>query len=193
MFTLRLKPFAALILVAAAVTANAECYMRSATVNNSPMTVARVVDIQRYVTPAHNNQVKCVVSFRAEINHVWHNGEGTSMGASSDSIDQVCSQALNAGRSYILQKIGGGQVTSEQEMICTDRPEPTVRAVKIGDIVQLSEVAPDPNEPNFFQYKGTQCRKFIETDFDPSKRDLFQWRGVVCLVRRGEWQVIDKF
>lgn len=173
--------------------ASAECYMRSATVNDSKMTITRVVDIQRYVTPASNGQMKCVVSFRAEINHVWHTGEGTSMGSASDSIDQICSQALNSGRSYILQKIGGGQVTAEQEMICTDRPEPQVKTVRIGDVVQLSELAPDPKEPNFFQYKGTQCRKFVETDFDPKKRDLFQWRGVVCLVRKGEWQVIDKF
>jgi hypothetical protein len=171
----------------------AECYMRSATVNDSKMTITRVVDIQRYVTPMSSGQMKCVVSFRAEINHVWHTGEGTSMGSASDSIDQICSQALNAGRSYILQKISGGKITNEQEMICTDRPEPTVKTVRIGDVVQLSEVAPDPKEPNFFQYKGTQCRKFIETDFDPKKRDLFQWRGVVCLVRKGEWQVIDKF
>jgi hypothetical protein len=173
--------------------ASAECYMRSATVNDSKLVITRVVDIQRFVTPAANNQMKCVVTFRAEINHVWNTGEGTSMGSASDSIDQICSQALNAGRSYILQKIGGAQVTSEQEMICTDRPELQVKTVRIGDVVQLSELAPDPKEPNFFQYKGTQCRKFVETDFDTKKRDLFQWRGVVCLVRKGEWQVIDKY
>ena len=193
MCTSRLRAAAAIILAATSLTVSAECYLRSATINNMPVTVTRVVDVKRYVTPAANDQMKCVVSFRAEINHVWHTGEGTSMGSSSDSVDQICSQALNTGRSYLLQKIGGSQITGEQEMICTDRPEPTVKSVKIGDLVQLSELAPDPKEPNFFQYKGTQCRKFIETDFDPNKRDLFQWRGVVCLVRRGEWQVIDKF
>ena len=188
-----MKRLITILMALSPVIASAECYMRSATVNNSNMTVTRIVDVQRYVTPAPNNQVKCVVSFRAEINHVWNTGEGVSMGSNSDSIDQICSQALNAGRSYLLQKVGGVQMTNEQEMICTDRPEPTVKSVKIGDIVQLSELSPDPKEPNFFQYKGTQCRKFVESDFDINKRDLFQWRGVVCLVRRGEWQVVDKF
>lgn len=174
------------------VAARAECYMRSATVNQMAKPVTRIADVRRFVTPADNNQFKCVVAFRAEVNHVWHNGEGTSMGTNGDSIDQVCSQALDTGRSYLLNKMGGKYVT-EQDMVCKDDPQPEVKAVRVGDVVQISELAPHPQKPNFFDYKGTKCRWFVESDFDPKTRDIFQWQGVACLVRKGEWQVVDKF
>jgi hypothetical protein len=171
----------------------ADCYVRSATVNDIKSSITRVADIKRYVTPVNKDQFKCTVSFRAEINHVWHTGEAQSIGSTSDSIDQICSQALQSGRAQILQKIAGSAIKVDQEMICTDRPEPEVRTVRIGDIVQLSEVAPHPKKPDFFTYKGAQCKWFVETDVNTEARDLFQWQGIVCNVRKGEWQVIDKF
>ena len=182
-----------LMIAALPAVASAECYMRSATVKESKYTVTRIADIKRYVTPVNAEQFKCTVAFRAEVNHVWQTGEGQSIGANGDSIDQVCSQALDSGRSYLLSKVSNGKMLSEQEMICTDRPDPEVRSVRVGDIVQISELAPHPQKPGFFAYKGAQCRWFVESDFDPLRRDLFQWQGVVCNVRKGEWQVVDKF
>ena len=78
-------------------------------------------------------------------------------------------------------------------MICSDRPDPQVKSVRIGDIVQISELAPHPQKPDFFTYRGAQCRWFVETDVNLVARDLFQWQGIACNVRKGEWQVIDKF
>lgn len=182
-----------LILILFPMVASAECYMRSASVRDIQTKITRIVDIKRYVTPLENDQYKCTVTFRAEINHVWHNGEGKSIGAAADSIDQICSQAMDSGRSYLLSKISNGKITSESEMICTDRPDPAVKTVRIGDVVQISELAPHPEKPNFFDYKGTKCRWFVESDFDPTRRDLFQWQGIVCQVRKGDWQIIDKF
>lgn len=173
--------------------ASAECYMRSATIKDTRLSVTRVADIKKYVTPMDKDHFKCTVSFRAEINNTWQTGEGQSMGTNGDSIDQICSQALDSGRSYLISKISNGKVLSENEMICTDRPELTVKTVRIGDIVQISELAPHPEKPKFFSYKGSQCRWFVESDFDSNTRDLFQWQGIVCNVRKGEWQVIDKF
>jgi hypothetical protein len=187
-----MKKFIAIAMLLPAV-ASAECYMRSATVKDSKQSITRIADIQRSVVPVSKEQFKCVVAFRAEINHVWHTGEGSSVGANADSIDQICSQALDAGRSYILQKTGGATMKSEQEMVCRDDPLPEVRTVRIGDVVQISELAPHPQKPNFFDYKGAKCRWFVESDFDPVRRDIFQWQGIVCLLRKGEWQVVDKF
>ena len=175
------------------ITVQAECYVRSATVKESKAAVTRIVDIKRYVTPINAEQFKCTVAFRAEVNHVWQTGEGQSIGTNGDSIDQVCSQALDSGRSYLLSKVSNGKMLSEQEMICTDRPDPDVKSVKIGDIVLISELAPHPQKPSFFQYRGAQCRWFVETDVNVGARDLFQWQGIACNVRKGEWQVIDKF
>ncbi len=183
----------ALLIALLPLAASAECYMRSATVAQLGKSITRTVDVRQSVTPVNNNQFKCNVTFRAEIDHVWHTGEGQSIGANGDSIDQICSQALQTGRSYLLTKIGGGKTTTEQEMVCRDDPLPMVRTVRIGDIVQLSELAPHPQKPNFFEYKGARCRWFVESDFDPVRRDVFQHQGIVCLLRKGEWQVVDKF
>ena len=184
---------AAIILLFTTSTVSAECFMRSATVNQLNKPITRIVDIKQSVTPVANNQFKCNVTFRAEIDHVWHTGEGQSIGANGDSIDQICSQALNSGRSYLLTKVSGTRTITEQEMVCRDDPLPEVRTVRVGDIVQLSELAPHPQKPNFFEYRGARCRWFVESDFDPVRRDVFQHQGIVCLLRKGEWQVVDKF
>lgn len=188
-----MRQISTLLICLLPLAASAECYMRSATVNQLNKSITRIVDVKRFVTPVTSEQFKCNVAFRAEIDHVWHTGEGQSIGANADSIDQICSQALDSGRSYLLTKIGGGKTTTGQEMVCRDDPLPEVRTVRVGDIVQISELAPHPQKPNFFDYQGAKCRWFIESDFDPVRRDLFQHQGVVCLVRKGEWQVIDKF
>jgi hypothetical protein len=174
-------------------TVSAECYVRSATLNKSNTPVTRIADIKRHVTPIENNQFRCLVTFRAEINYVWHTAEGMSVGANSDSIDQICSQALDVGRSHILQKVGKSATVSESEMICRDDPIPEVRSTKIGDVVQISELAPHPQKPGFFDYRGAKCRWFVESDVNLQTRDIFQWQGIVCQVRKGDWQVVDKF
>lgn len=167
--------------------------MRSATVNQLNKPITRIVDVKRSVVPVNQNQFKCNVAFRAEIDHVWHTGEGQSIGANGDSIDQICSQAMDSGRSYLLSKVSGGRANYEQEMVCRDDALPEVKTVRVGDIVQISELAPHPEKPNFFEYKSTKCRWFVESDFDPVRRDVLQHQGIVCLLRKGEWQVVDKF
>jgi hypothetical protein len=93
----------------------------------------------------------------------------------------------------LLSKVAGSRANYEQEMVCRDDPLPEVKTVRIGDIVQISELAPHPEKPNFFDYRGAKCRWFVESDFDPVRRDVFQHQGIVCLLRKGEWQVVDKF
>ena len=181
------------LLVGLPLTASAECFMRSATVKDLPTPVTRIADIKRYVVPVDKDHFKCNVAFRAEINHVWHTGEGQSIGTNGDSIDQVCAQALDSGRSYLLSSVTKGKITAEQEMVCRDDPLPQVKTVRVGDIVQISELAPHPQKPNFFEYRGAKCRWFVESDVNLQTRDIFQWQGVVCNVRKGEWQVVDKF
>lgn len=182
-----------ILLLLIPLSASAECYMRSASVKDIKTKITRIADVKRYVTPLNAEQFKCTVAFRAEINHVWHNGEGVSIGANSDSIDQICIQAMDSGRSYLLSRVTDGKITSESEMICTDRPGQNIKTVKVGDIVNISELAPHPEKPNFFDYKGAKCRWFVESDVNLQTRDVFQWQGIVCQVRKGDWQVVDKF
>lgn len=181
------------ILMFFATAAFAECFMRSATVSDTKKVIGKIADVTRTVTPQPNNQFKCNVVFRIELDGVWHTAEGNSMGSNGDSIDQICSQAFEFGRSRILQRVAGNSIMNENEMVCRDDPIPSVKTVKVGDLVRISEMAPHPKKPNFFAYKGASCRWFIETDFDPVHREIIQYQGIVCMVRKDEWRVIDKF
>lgn len=190
-----MRQLSALLIALLPLAAGAECYMRSASVNDVKASITRIADVKRYVTPADKGLSKCIVTFRAEINHVWHTAESQSIG----EFDQVCAQALNSGTGDILEKIAGSKIRVEKEMICTDRPDPEVKkTVKVDDIVTLSELIINPSKPNIFPYKmksgsTVQCRYFVEHDFNPVTRNIFENEGIVCLLRKGEWQVVDKW
>lgn len=167
--------------------------MRSATISDTKKVAGRIADVNRTVTPLPNNQFKCNVLFRIELNGVWHTAEGNSMGSNEDSIDQICAQAFDFGRARILQKVAGNSIMTENEMVCRDDPVPSTKLVKIGDLVKISEMSPHPRKPNFFEYNGATCRWFIETDYDKVRREIIQFQGVACMTSNNEWRVVDKF
>jgi hypothetical protein len=183
-----------LIAITLAVTAGsvgAECYSRSAAIRQLPVKIERATDFKRSVVPLPNNEFRCVVTFRVQIKGQWHTAEGISAGRENDSIDQVCANAISSGQAHILNSMGGSKLTMDQEMVCTDRPIPQVRAVKVGDVVLESEMAPHPNNTKLFSHQGSICKWFIETDARGS--DIMQYQGIACRVRKGEWQVVDKW
>lgn len=173
------------------VSAIAECYSRTAMLSQLKAPISRIADVQNHIAPMEHNQFRCRVTFRALIGQDWHTAEGQSVGFAGDNQKQICAQALNIGKSFLLQKIGTGTVNMDSEMICTDQPIPQVRAVQIGQVIRESEVRPHPERIRPFRYQGTQCRWFMETD--ASGRDLVQWQGIMCHVGNDQWKVLDKF
>jgi hypothetical protein len=92
----------------------------------------------------------------------------------------------------VLEKVVGSSVQSSQSLYCNDFNIPQLKkGLKKFDTFKISELKPLPNsEP--FEYKGSVCRYFLESDIDPNTNNLMQWQIVGCVIRN-EWTVIDKF
>lgn len=184
------RAIAALILLIP-VAAIADCYQESVTVNQTRAEIREVVDLQRFVKTV-NTQQMCTVMFRARINNKWYDGRGESQGQLTDSTDQICAQAMQVARIKILEKVGGVAVQSSQSLYCNDFETPQLRkGLKKFDTFRISELKPVPNSVPF-EYKGSVCRHFLESDIDPRTNNLMQWQIVGCIIR-DEWTVVDKF
>lgn len=171
--------------------AMAECYQESVTVNQTQSEIREIADHRKFVKTA-NSQQTCTVMFRARINNRWYDGRGESQGLITDSTDQICSQAMQVGRTRILEKIEGIAVQSSQTLYCNDFETPQLRkGLKKFDTFKISELKPVPNTQPF-EYKGSVCRYFLESDIDPRTNNLMQWQIVGCVIRN-EWTVVDKF
>lgn len=172
-------------------TASAECYQESVTVNQARSDIREIADLQKFVKTVNNQQI-CTVLFRARIDNKWYDGRGESRGQLTDSTDQICSQAMHSGRTQILEKVAGAAIQSNQTLYCNDFQTPQLRqGLKKFDTFKISELKPVPNAQPF-EYKGSVCRHFLESDIDPKTNNLMQWQIVGCVIR-DEWTVVDKF
>jgi hypothetical protein len=173
------------------VSAQAECYVRSAMSGQQKTTITRTTDIETLVVPVSATQNKCIVSYRALIDGTWHNIEGENVGARTLSEQELCRGAMDSGRVQLLNRADPKTMTVETNMVCTDQPRPQVRTVKIGDSVRESEVRPHPNFTKSFVHRGAQCRWFVEPVL--RNQDLYQYQGIICLSHGSEWRVVDKW
>ena len=182
----------AAVIAASATAAQAACYTRSTSVNTLNLQIERATDFQKEIIPTGRDRIMCRITFRALINGQWYNAQGENTGNVSDSLDGICTQAENLGRSTILQDMGGSNVTVNQDMVCTDQPTQKVRPVKLNEIIRESEVAPHPQRLQSFAYMGTECRWFMETQ-PIGTGGLVQNQGIICRVKDYQWVVRDKW
>jgi hypothetical protein len=67
------------------ITAQAECYVRSAVTNQTAMNVTSIADVEPLVVPISATQNKCIVMFRAQVNGKWITAEGEKIGPKTPS------------------------------------------------------------------------------------------------------------
>ena len=181
-----------LILTLTAITsAHAECYNRTAISSQHPIKITSIADVKRTVVPLANNQHKCIVNFRAQVNDTWISLEGENTAPNTSSIDQLCAGAMSYGKNQVLTSVTGSNINVEQDMVCTDQPIPKIHKVEIGEHVNESELLPHPNFPKQFKYRGADCRWFIEPEGRTG--DLIQKQGIACRIQDNDWQVVDKW
>lgn len=183
-----------ILLLAFSSTAYAQCYTRSSTLSESKRVIERITDVERSILPKKNG-VMCRVTFRAYMDGSWHTVEGEAEGARDSSLDQLCAQATDVGRARVIEKVSGRNLTNTQEMICTDEELPSLQArnaVRIGEIVRDSQVQPHPLYRDVFQFRGAQCRWFVESVPRPGQVEMSQ--GVICKSPDEKaWMVVDKW
>ena len=174
-------------------TANAECYVRSATVAKSNESIEHIADFKRDILPVENKKSLCRVTFRAYINGKWYLTTGEEVAHTWGSLDTACAKAQQAAKSSILESVAGNKVSARSDMICTDEPMPRTRPnVKPGDVVRESEVQPHPVHWDNFRFRGALCRWFVESTPEVGRIDLNQ--GIICrLSDEVHWKVVDKW
>lgn len=191
MSTRRFLQTATALILLIPVLAVADCYQESVAVSKTKAEIKEVTDFQKLVKTVSNQQI-CTVLFKARINNQWYDARGESQGPITDSTDQICAQAMQVGRSKILERVAGAGIQSNQTLYCNDFEIPQLRkGLRKFDTFKISELKPMPNtEP--FEYKGSTCRYFLESDIDPRTNNLLQWQIIGCVIRN-EWTVVDKF
>lgn len=173
--------------------ANAECFIRSATASKLVDSIEQIADLERTVVPHGFGKNLCRISFRAYINGKWHFAQGEEIGGIKDSLDTICSQAMNAGRISILEHVSGTKITANQELICTDQKLPKDQPnVNVGDLVLESEVQIHPVYKDTFKFRGSICKWFIESRPNVGSIDLKQ--GVMCRAPEQKiFKIVDKW
>jgi hypothetical protein len=191
-----IKTLSLICAVLCSTSAVAECYLQSTTLNALRGRIERTADITRSIAPGADNQLSCVVTFRVLVDAQWYTAQGSASGASSIGEAQLCAQAMDYGRSRVLQNIAGSQTSVNQDMICTDGA-PKWKPVEIGMIVKESEVSPhpDPRKRAYWEcMPGTEGRWFIETmPAGAGQGGMVQNLGVICRLRGDQWLVKDKW
>ncbi len=174
-------------------SANAECYIRSASVSKANESIDRIADFKREVLPATGGKNMCRITFRAHISGKWYLATGEEIAQTWGSLDTACAKAQQAAKSNILDSVGGSKLSIRQDMICTDEPLPkTKHFVKIGDVIRESEVQPHPNHFDNFRFRGSLCRWFVESTPQIGQIDLSQ--GIICRLAESDfWKVVDKW
>jgi hypothetical protein len=177
-----------------ATAASAECVMRTSTLSKTTGKIEQIADIRPLLSPSFNNERKCSISARVLYHGKWENAYGDYTGDPAIGDQELCVNAVEIGVRQFLASQESKLIHSNEQMVCTDEEPIKVRPVQKGEVIRVSEVQPDPGHPELFNYNGTKCRWFVETDAGQGK--LYQWRGIVCKTGRkdsDDWTVVDKF
>lgn len=152
--------------------------------------IDRVRDVKTTIMRLRDQTNRCTVELQAEINGVWTPGFGEYTWRNDMPDAVACNNALEKAKSTLIELTGNQRITSEKHLSCGEGQE-SIRITRVGQTLKENEWTPHPKHLGSFWYQGAECRWFVETDV--VGRDLHQWQGIVCLVRKGEWVVVDKF
>ena len=83
-------------------------------------------------------------------------------------------------------------INAESSMVCTDAPPVQIREkIKIGDWIKESEVEIYHPYPKPFNYKGALCKWYNHKELHQER--VVGFAGIICVMKPGQWQVVDKF
>ena len=187
-----MKQAIAILGIAVAVTANAECIMRTSSLTKVAGKLDAIADIVPIVSPVVNSEVKCSVHLKVQYHNKWETAFGEYTGPQEVGTEELCVNAVEIAARQFLASKEAKLMHSDQQMVCSDDVPIVTRSVNIGETVKLSEVIINPQKSEFM-YKGALCKWFVETT--TKGNDLYQWNGVVCRLdpRSDDWVILDKF
>jgi hypothetical protein len=190
----QMKQSALLIaLLAAFSVANAECILRTTSVTKVTGHIDEIVEIKPIVTPTSKTEKSCSITARVLYKAKWYSVMDSYTGANELDDVERCTNAVELSVRRFLASMESPSMHNEQQMVCSEEPELKYRKVKIGDVVQIAEVAPHPTSTATFTHKGAMCRWFVEDRPNTST----PWQGIICKQNQdpkaNNWVVVDKF
>jgi hypothetical protein len=180
-----------LLLIPAAVAAQ-DCVMQEKTVGRQNVVIAERSEIRRDIVPWSNNQMKCVVSFKARIDNSWHLATGEYIWDGDTPPGQACGAAVKMAEKDLTAKVKPSTIISEEVLVCRDDADKAARRFsKIGDVIDITQVRVHPNYQKRFNYNGTECKWFLDSVW--TGKDIREYQGIACKVEPTKWVVVDKF
>lgn len=180
-----------LLLIPAAVAAQ-DCVMQEKTVGRQNVVIAERSEIRRDIVPWSNNQMKCVVSFKARIDNSWHLATGEYIWDGDTPPGQACGAAVKMAEKDLTAKVKPSTIISEEVLVCNDDKQlETIKVAKVGSIVDIAQLRVHPNYTNKFYHNGTECRWFLDSSWNG--KSIQQYQGVACKLEPTKWVVVDKF
>jgi hypothetical protein len=188
-----MKRLFALSLIFVAISANADCHMRSDIKLTNKLVKDSATDYQKMLVPDRKRGLKCILRYRVNLDGNWNTAEGVGYGKTEE---QACISAMDLTNGAVLLSVAPAKVSANTDMVCNDLPDIQVHPVKIGDVIWESEtdVHSHPQERGYFDYKRTRCRMFVERN--AQFQNLYTYQGIICRLNTtqySKWQVIDKY
>jgi len=169
-----------------------ECQLQQTTASVSSGTITEVRNITTNVIPWGAGQKKCTVSIDGLYNGDWRPSFGEYVWTGDRPVNEMCGIALGLAKKNLLKVVNSSTIRNESVVICRDNTRPKITETVIGGIVEdITQLRPHPKFQKTFDYKGEQCRWFVESGW--SGKDLQKMNGIVCLTSSRQWVVVDKF
>jgi hypothetical protein len=169
-----------------------ECQLQQTVSSVSSGNITEVRNITTDVIGWGPNQQKCIVSLDGLYNGVWRKSFGEYVWDGSRPVKEMCAIAVSLAKKNLLQVVNSSTIRNESVVICRDETKPKVHNTTIGTIVNdITQLRPHPTFQKSFDYKGEQCRWFVESGW--SGKDLQRMNGIACLTSSRQWIVVDKF
>lgn len=181
------------LLLAVPALAQAECVMTDRVTTAATVQIQERSGLRQNIVPSPQaGYRRCIVSFRARINHEWHTAVGFYDWPGNTSDDQGCAVAQARADASVRTQVFPTGVRSESTMVCTDRPNLEIkREVRVGTQGELHQFRPHPEYTREFWHNGARCRWFMDTDWQ--QNDVQTRQGVICRLDNSKWVVVDKF
>jgi hypothetical protein len=191
---MKLQQLAAVTALLVGADAMATCYVTSASYNAAELKIEKIdPNVRRSIVPVGTEQDRCSIEMRVLVKGEWHLLRGEATGSRNGSMDALCARAQNIGQTRLLQSLGSSDISVRNEMICQDGPRTmNTKLVRVGDVIALSDVSPDPDKPGSFPDGQFEARYFLET-IPMNGGGFIQNRGIVKRLKKDEWVVVDKW
>jgi hypothetical protein len=169
-----------------------ECVVQEKMVNRTDTVITDISEIKRNVVPWVNNQKKCIVNFKAQIDGDWHLASGEFIWDGELPVADACGAAVKKAKRDLTFQVKPSIIISEDVLICNDDTRlAAVKKANVGGMIEIAQVRPHPTYPARFYHNGAECKMFLDSVW--TGKDIRQYQGVACKVEPTKWVVVDKF